>query len=247
MGRQHQRIALGGQTNDFEYRLASPKGLNPLHRLRVLILVKQIPPGKHQWIRPSRWRRLKSSHAGLTSPQIFRISPFNFVSLVDYILHVRSHMELQERKATSPNQHLLHGDMSASQQQTSKSQGEEAKWGVHWRSPTIMVLLFIAGIIFATGHHIYYQSLDDTPVSSSTEQEWTIRIGTGLAFLVKATLAESVGIAFTQYLWTIARRKAMAVESIDAMFYLTTDPFAFANAEVLFHAKLLVLLALASW
>lgn len=111
----------------------------------------------------------------------------------------------------------------------------------------LMVLLFIAGIAFAVGHHIFYHSLDGTLVTSTSQQEWTIRIGTGLAFLVKAALAASVGVAFTQYLWTIARTEAMAVGSIDAMFSMTKNPLAFINFEVLWKAKLLVLLALASW
>lgn len=122
-----------------------------------------------------------------------------------------------------------------------------ARWGIHWRAPVLMVFLFVAGIAFAVGHHIFYHSLDGTLVTSTSQQEWTIRIGTGLAFLVKAALAASVGVAFTQYLWTVARTEAMAVGSIDAMFSMTKNPLAFINFEVLWKAKLLVLLALASW
>ena len=109
-------------------------------------------------------------------------------------------------------------------QSASKSDIPMVRWGVHWRAPMLMVLLFIAGIAFAVGHHIFYHSLDGTLVTSTSQQEWTIRIGTGLAFLVKAALAAAVGVAFTQYLWTVARTEAMAVGSIDAMFSMTKNP-----------------------
>ncbi|KAF2138914.1 uncharacterized protein K452DRAFT_275818 [Aplosporella prunicola CBS 121167] len=135
----------------------------------------------------------------------------------------------------------------AAYQPAAKSDSQRVKWKIHWIPPAIMVSLLIAGIAFAVGHHFFYQSLDDTLVTSSSQQKWTIRIGTGMAFLVKATLAAAVGVAFTQYLWMIARRKAMAVGSLDSMFSLTSNPLSFANLEVLFKAKLLVLLALASW
>ncbi|OJD30020.1 formylmethionine deformylase-like protein [Diplodia corticola] len=156
-------------------------------------------------------------------------------------------MEFPHRQADPPNQHLLHHDPTTQAQPPAKAQTRISRRGVQWRSPALMMLLFFAGIVFAIGHHIYYQSLDDTPVTSTSQQEWAIRIGTGLAFLVKATLAASIGIAFTQYLWTVATRKAMALQSIDDMFSLTKNPASFANFEVLVGVKLLVLLAMASW
>lgn len=122
-----------------------------------------------------------------------------------------------------------------------------AQWGVNWRSPTLMLCLFLAGIGFSMGHHAYYQSFDGAVVNSESQQQWAIRIGTGLAFLTKSALAAAVGVAFVQYLWVVVGRKPMRLETIDAMFSLTTDPRSFTQPEVLLHAKLLTLLALVAW
>ncbi|PHH91446.1 hypothetical protein CDD83_402 [Cordyceps sp. RAO-2017] len=120
-------------------------------------------------------------------------------------------------------------------------------WGLHWKSPAIMALLFLVGIAASISHHFFNQSLDGTIVTSSTQQFWSIRIGTGLAFLVKASLAASIGVACTQHLWVAASRQAMTVNSIDGMFSLTSNPLAFFDLKLLLRAKILVLLALVMW
>lgn len=122
-----------------------------------------------------------------------------------------------------------------------------ARWRIHWRSPTLIVCLFLAGIVFAIGHHFYYASLDGTPVTSGVSQQWATRIGTGLAFLSKACLAASVSVAFTQRLWVTVKKKPISLGSLDNVFSLTTDPLAFLSFEVLFSAKILSLLAVCVW
>ncbi|OJD38906.1 formylmethionine deformylase-like protein [Diplodia corticola] len=123
----------------------------------------------------------------------------------------------------------------------------QAQWGIHWKSPTLMLSLFFFGVGCCIGHHFFYQFLDGKPVESSITQQWAIRIGTGLAFLAKASLAASVGVAFTQRLWVTLRTKALSLRAIDNVFSLAVDPTSFFNGEALTHAKLLCLLAAAMW
>lgn len=119
-------------------------------------------------------------------------------------------------------------------------------WGIYWRSPALMTFFLVAGIAFALGHHFHYQSLDGTEVSSETKQQWAIRIGTGFAFLCKASLVGSVGVAYTQRLWVTVKKRSLSLQNLDDAFSLTTDPFSFFSG-VLISAKLLCLLAACMW
>lgn len=119
-------------------------------------------------------------------------------------------------------------------------------WGIYWRSPALMTFFLVAGIAFALGHHFHYQSLDGTEVSSETKQQWAIRIGTGFAFLCKASLVGSVGVAYTQRLWVTVKKRYLSLQNLDDAFSLTTDPFSFFSG-VLISAKLLCLLAACMW
>ncbi|KAL0262041.1 hypothetical protein SLS55_003476 [Diplodia seriata] len=123
----------------------------------------------------------------------------------------------------------------------------QAQWGVHWKSPTLMLSLFIFGIGCCIAHHFFYQSLDGAAVESSIPQQWALRIGIGLAFLAKASLAASVGVAFTQRLWVTLRTKPISLRGLDNIFSLAVDPTSFLNGEALTQAKLLCLLAAAMW
>ncbi|OJD36450.1 formylmethionine deformylase-like protein [Diplodia corticola] len=132
-------------------------------------------------------------------------------------------------------------------QPTDSRTSRTASWRIHWRSPTLMMFFLIAGIAFALGHHFHYQSLDGTTVSTETSQQWAIRIGTGLAFLCKTSLAASVGVAYTQRLWVTVKKRVLSLQNLDDAFSLTTDPFSFFSSRVLISAKLLCLLAACMW
>ncbi|KAL4791249.1 hypothetical protein BDV19DRAFT_381782 [Aspergillus venezuelensis] len=92
-----------------------------------------------------------------------------------------------------------------------------AAWGVGWQSPTIMLGLAICGALLSLGHHLYYRRLDNTLVTSTDQQTWAIRIGTGLAFLVKTSLVSAVGIAAAQQIWATLRQRSMKLRGIDGM------------------------------
>jgi hypothetical protein len=121
-----------------------------------------------------------------------------------------------------------------------------------------MVSLFLSATAGAIGHHFYYSSLNGTAVVVTTSnewsldamregQEWKIRFGSGFAFLVKSMFAGSVVIAFQQQLWLTARRKAITVAGLDAMFLAAESLLSFTSWEFLRKAKLGAILALLVW
>ena len=110
-----------------------------------------------------------------------------------------------------------------------------------------MLGYLLAGVVFGLGHHEYYGFLDGLVVKSNSQQQWAVRIGTGLAFLTKIMFTAAIGIAFTQYLWFTARGEALTLRSLDALFTLTSNPKSFFDSSVLKSAKLLTLIGMASW
>ncbi|CAK7202683.1 hypothetical protein SEUCBS139899_005409 [Sporothrix eucalyptigena] len=134
--------------------------------------------------------------------------------------------------------------------------------GIHWWSVASVVGFFLASLALAIGHDQFYACLDGkvTDTSSCTlnhfnyfanpetsKQTWTLRYGTGLAFLVKTGLSVVVAIVAAQQVWYTLRRKAMTVGDIDNMFGMMNTPLAFGNVRLLWHAKTLSVLAIVSW
>ena len=68
-----------------------------------------------------------------------------------------------------------------------------ATWGIYWYLPSLMVAIFMAGLIGALGHHAFYKSLDG---KRSVNQLSMVRIGTAFAFFVKANLVGAVILAY---------------------------------------------------
>lgn len=71
-----------------------------------------------------------------------------------------------------------------------------AKHSVSWLKLTAMVGLWLCGFAFAVGHHIFYTSLDG---KLAEDQDMVIRYGTAFAFLTKASIVASAGIAIQQF------------------------------------------------
>ncbi|KAF3401870.1 hypothetical protein F1880_009736 [Penicillium rolfsii] len=122
-----------------------------------------------------------------------------------------------------------------------------AVWGIGWWCPSLMVGFVTCGAMLSVGHHLYYQSLDNTRVYSVDQQTWAIRIGTGFAFLNKTFLVASVGIAAAQEIWATLRRKSVKLRGIDGMFAVLNNPLAFFIPDLWLYAKTLTLLAIISW
>ncbi|KAL3494392.1 hypothetical protein BJX62DRAFT_247638 [Aspergillus germanicus] len=130
---------------------------------------------------------------------------------------------------------------------TPKIQATAAQWGIGWQCPTMMIGFAICGALLALGHHLYYNSLDNTVVTSTNQQTWAIRIGTGFAFLVKTSLISAVGVAAVQEIWAVLRKKFMKLRGIDAMFAVLTSPLAFLVLDLWVYAKVLTVMAIVSW
>ena len=121
--------------------------------------------------------------------------------------------------------------------------------GIVQRKPALVVAIasFASGALFALGHHEFYKSLNGRIVRSQDEQEWNIRIGTGLAFLVKLCLGTAAGIAYTQALWYTLKDNPVKVRTIDALFDLPRNLLYLANIEVWKKGYILAPVAALIW
>jgi hypothetical protein len=80
-----------------------------------------------------------------------------------------------------------------------------------------------------------------------TSQIWTVRIATGIAFLVKTLFVISAGIAYTQYQWLTTRSKTFKIRQIDAISSVLTNPLAFCETRAWARFPALSLLAGITW
>ncbi|CAK7231223.1 hypothetical protein SBRCBS47491_007858 [Sporothrix bragantina] len=138
--------------------------------------------------------------------------------------------------------------------------------GVHWLSPAVAIVLFVASFLFALGHDLYNSHLNgklaDTSTgltgllgtkidafikSDSDYQTWAIRIGTGLTNLSTTALSKLIALIAAQQAWFTLRRKAMSIDGIDHMFGVLDDPLAIFNTEIWAHAKGYMALAVLSY
>ncbi|XPS99849.1 hypothetical protein M3J09_009017 [Ascochyta lentis] len=126
-----------------------------------------------------------------------------------------------------------------------KRLGELARWHVHWTTPAIIASLFVAGVLGAVGHHLFYAHLSGKP---ATEQLQMVRYGTAMAFFTKSMLVSTVIVCYRQRIWHTLRRKAMTINGIDGLFSATEDPtMFFLNWEMVRNGKLATLMAICSW
>lgn len=120
-------------------------------------------------------------------------------------------------------------------------------WGIHWYTPASIATLLFLAVGGAIGHHLYYSSLDEQLAGTASEQQWVTRIGTALAFLIKAALATAVMISRQQRVWVSLRQKFLSLYAIDALFGVTDDFFQFFNGEMVVRAKTATLMAVVRW
>ncbi|KAF1809491.1 hypothetical protein P152DRAFT_403231 [Eremomyces bilateralis CBS 781.70] len=118
---------------------------------------------------------------------------------------------------------------------------------IHWRVPTLMSAYLLAGIGLVLGHHFFYTSLNSKVVSSSISQTWNLRIGTGLAFLVKVVLTGAVGTACVQNVWSLLRQKAVKVTTIDSWFGVLSNSWKLLDLVAWTQGPLVLCLALLCW
>ncbi|KAL4883789.1 hypothetical protein BJY04DRAFT_24461 [Aspergillus karnatakaensis] len=119
--------------------------------------------------------------------------------------------------------------------------------GIYWRMPTAMTVCWFVGVGLAIGHHFYYYSLDGTIVPGQSQQEWSLRIGTGLAFLTKTFLTTAVSMACVQNLWWILRLKPVRMSTLDSMWDIRGNIFNFFDPHVWLRGPNVAILGLISW
>ena len=111
-----------------------------------------------------------------------------------------------------------------------------------------MLITFIAGILFAVGHHLFYLHLDHKIVSNTKyDQQMNIRIGTAFSYLVRASLGVAVSIAYWQVFWRTLLRNQLPVSAIDSLANLLGGLLSLLDFTALRANPVLFFLAAISW
>lgn len=124
----------------------------------------------------------------------------------------------------------------------------------------MMVGPLLTAVLFAIGHHCFYASANNHPVSdwkmtatilkathTITSQTVHTAAGTTFAFLFKAALALSLTAAYAQVFWRTAIRKSHKISSIDTLYDGLTNVYAFFDMRVWWKHPLLFLLCTTAW
>ncbi|KAJ7258806.1 hypothetical protein B0H12DRAFT_436901 [Mycena haematopus] len=118
-----------------------------------------------------------------------------------------------------------------------------------------IALAWVSALALAGGHHAFYASLDGHPVSSGAtassfrvhSQAGASAIGTAFAFLVRSLLAVSAGTAFLQCAWRVARKRAVSISGLNAMWSSLTNVFAFLSLDFWRTAQGIVAVSALAW
>jgi hypothetical protein len=124
---------------------------------------------------------------------------------------------------------------------------QTAQWKVHWRTPTLMLCTFLAGILLALGQHFWYRFLHHRPTTSEDQKVRWVLYGRILAYLSKVAFGGCCITVFRQRIWRTFRERALSVLSIDQLFGATDDPSLFANWETVSNAPITVAIASVFW
>ncbi|SCO80616.1 uncharacterized protein FRV6_04829 [Fusarium oxysporum] len=118
---------------------------------------------------------------------------------------------------------------------------------IHKLTPVLMTGSLFLGLLLAIGHHLYYHYLDGRIIKSQNQQEWFLRVGTGIAFLARALLSAAVGFAYTQILWRTLRSKSVTIEGVNSLFGVLHDAWDFTTWELWTAAPALAVVAIIAW
>lgn len=127
-----------------------------------------------------------------------------------------------------------------------------------WQAPSTITLSLIAGLLFAVGHHLFYQHLDSRKVASEdvrilgsriSPQQLNVAIGTAFAFLVKASLVTAVSTSYLQLLWRALLRAARGstLGDLDTAFSGLNNIISLSKVWVWWRLPLLLALAIVAW
>ncbi|KAH8919287.1 hypothetical protein BT69DRAFT_1337394 [Atractiella rhizophila] len=119
-----------------------------------------------------------------------------------------------------------------------------------------MGVFIVLPVVLAGAHHAIYASKNGKVPGDESftlaghevdDQARFIFVGTLLVFVAKSCLILSILTAFDQILWRTVRRSRLRLQSLDALFSVPNDPFAFFTAELWTRAKLAIVVALIAW
>ncbi|KAH9909637.1 hypothetical protein F4778DRAFT_712103 [Xylariomycetidae sp. FL2044] len=154
------------------------------------------------------------------------------------IQNAPSQSDTPKTSSIAANNAVTNGPASRSGRPTIRSC--VARYGM----PSQMVASALAGLLAALGHHLYYLRLHGQHVQDS---DWPVRFGIALSFFVKVALAGSVEIAYKQQIWRVVKKRSLKISTLDALFSICYNPFAFTHVRVLFDAWVSTLIALLVW
>ena len=130
--------------------------------------------------------------------------------------------------------------------------------GIHWLAPATMMAAFLAGVLPAVGHDLFYVSLRGTRVSSGSfdllgksvpKQQFHTAVGTAFAFLVKAFLTVAIFTAFIQILWRDTKHSEVypTLAELDTVHSILDDILAFWHVKTFAKHRLLLVFAIIFW
>jgi hypothetical protein len=129
---------------------------------------------------------------------------------------------------------------------------------IHWLVPASTFGSLIAGILFAIGHHLFYNSLDGTTPTLSvyslagsriSGQALNLAIGTTFAFLVRSCLSFAMSLSYIQLAWYTIKRSShdYTVSDIDRVTSALGNLLVVLNIFAWIKWPPMLLAALLSW
>lgn len=100
---------------------------------------------------------------------------------------------------------------------------QSTSWGIHWRKPTFIISMLVAGLVLALAHHFYYHYMDNRVTGDAAKQAWPTRIGTGLAFLVTSLLKAGTVASLGQYIWIIVKCQPLTLSTFNSAVVMHTN------------------------
>ncbi|KAF2690445.1 hypothetical protein K458DRAFT_328836 [Lentithecium fluviatile CBS 122367] len=116
-----------------------------------------------------------------------------------------------------------------------------------WRSPILMVVLFLVGLAMGLAHCVFYHRLASKIVGSPDAQEEKIRFGTAFAFLSQISLGACVWTCYTQWLWRTVKTKEMTVRALNHAFGAETSVLSLLDMEMLKKLRVGYFMAALAW
>ncbi|KAH7397453.1 hypothetical protein BKA66DRAFT_454381 [Pyrenochaeta sp. MPI-SDFR-AT-0127] len=118
---------------------------------------------------------------------------------------------------------------------------------LHWRTPSLLLASFIAGLIAAVSQHCLYQYLHLRPEDRESTKTGLVLCGRAIAYLAKVAFAQCIILCYRQRIWRTFRTHALSIRSIDQLFSGTEDVSLLVNWEAISNAPLVTVMALIVW